>query len=46
LGPGVYNQGKEFGQDVKPIYIKAKPKEKKVNPSAGPGEYNPDKAEA
>lgn len=46
MGPGVYNQGKNFGQDVKPMYIKTKPKEKKVNPTPAPGQYNPDKAEA
>jgi len=40
IGPGAYDAGKSFGDDVKTFKIGEKSKERPADPSRGPGEYN------
>ena len=44
IGPGYYDDGKKFGQDVKPVTIAPEQKPKKTDQKGGPGTYNADKA--
>ena len=46
LGPGSYIDGNIFGKEVKPVYIRARPKEIFQDPTRGPGNYNPELAES
>ena len=45
IGPGAYSDGKKFGEGIKTFKIGQK-REEKIGGGVGPGQYNPDKAEA
>ena len=46
IGPGAYDTGKKFGDDVKPFTIGMKrPKKSPTEDNPGAGNYNPERAE-
>ena len=45
-GPGQYNESKQFGSDVKSFKIGQRLDDKIVETTAGPGDYDADRADA